>query len=60
MQIDRVGDRIVIKLGGARCILTAHQAFEKTTRLLALIDEARAYEQYRRGEVPEPDRHKRH
>lgn len=58
MQIDRVGDRIVINVGGERCILTARQAFEKTTRLLVLIDEARAYEQYRRGEVPEPDRHK--
>lgn len=58
MQIDRVGNRIVINIGGQRCILTAHQAFEHTTRLLVLIDEARAYEQYRRGEVPEPDRHK--
>lgn len=59
MQIDRVGDRVVIVVGGERCVLTAHQAFEKVTRLLVAIDGARAYGQYRRGEVPEPDRHKR-
>ncbi|MEU0808661.1 hypothetical protein [Streptomyces sp. NPDC005970] len=59
MHINRVGNRIVVTLGGQRCILTTRQAFEFVTCLLVAIDEAREFGKYLRGEVPEPDRHKR-
>jgi hypothetical protein len=58
IEVDHREDKVYLDTISGDFELTAREAFDLVTELLKAIDGARAYGEWKRGEVPNPDGHK--